>query len=350
MKKLFAITLSLAMTLSLIACGNQRTGQGSSGLTSSQSSGQSTSQSDSQEQSDPWPTRGITIICPWSAGGGSDTSIRMLVPYLEDELGVSVSVVNKTGAGGWMGWNDLLQSNPDGYTIAQVNTPTLYSGYLDPQQNRDENLDSFRFLANQVSDWGTMVIRKGDERFSTVEELLEYAKTNELLAADGGVGTNKHMITASLCEEIPDLKLVPIHQGGWSESYASLLGGHVDIGWGSVGEALSAYEAGEVDILCVFAPERSEFMPDVPTFNELELGFELLSPSDRGFALPAGVDDAVYDRLLEAFSNAIQNPQHIEDLGNMGLAVNFIGGTDYEEYVRDCEEDVMELADAMGWK
>ena len=277
-------------------------------------------------------------------------SIRLLVPYLEEELGVSVTVVNRTGANGWIAWNELLQSDPDGYTIAQLNIPTLYSGYLDPQQNRDTTLDDFQVLCNQISDWGTMVVRKGDERFSTAEELLEYAKSNELIVADNGVGTNKHILTVELMENIPELQLVPMHQSGWSDSYASLLGGHIDVGWGSVGEVLSAYEAGEVDILCVFAPERSEFMPDVPTFNELNLGCEILSPSDRGFVLPAGVDEEVYNILLEAFSNAIQNPEHIAASNEMGLEVNYIGGEEYVEYVKENEQSVRDLAGAMGWE
>ena len=346
MKKLLAAVLSIAMLISLSACSGSGTSSGqTSGGTSGSSSGGSATQSDTD-----FPTRNINILCPWSAGGGSDMSIRLLVPYLEEELGVSVTVVNRTGANGWIAWNELLQSEPDGYTIAQLNIPTLYSGYLDPQQNRDVTLDDFQVLCNQISDWGTMVVRKGDERFSTAEELLEYAKSNELIVADNGVGTNKHILTVELMENIPELKLVPMHQSGWSDSYASLLGGHIDVGWGSVGEVLSAYQAGEVDILCVFAPERSEFMPDVPTFNELNLGCEILSPSDRGFVLPAGVDEEVYNILLEAFSNAIQNPEHIEASNQMGLEVNYIGGEEYDTYVRENEQSVRDLAGAMGWE
>lgn len=345
MKKLLSLALSLAMALSLASCAGPST-------SSSTPAGSGTDQSagDAAQTSTDFPTRNINILCPWSAGGGSDMSIRLLVPYLEEELGVSVTVVNRTGANGWIAWNELLQSDPDGYTIAQLNIPTLYSGYLDPQQNRDTTLDDFQVLCNQISDWGTMVVRKGDERFSTAEELLEYAKSNELIVADNGVGTNKHILTVELMENIPELQLVPMHQSGWSDSYASLLGGHIDVGWGSVGEVLSAYEAGEVDILCVFAPERSEFMPDVPTFNELNLGCEILSPSDRGFVLPAGVDEEVYNILLEAFSNAIQNPEHIAASNEMGLEVNYIGGEEYVEYVKENEQSVRDLAGAMGWE
>ena len=62
-------------------------------------------------------------------------------------MGVSMTVVNSTGANGWIAWNDLLKADPGSYTIAQMNIPTIYSGYMDPQQNWDENLDNFALVA-----------------------------------------------------------------------------------------------------------------------------------------------------------------------------------------------------------
>jgi hypothetical protein len=135
-----------------------------------------------------WPTKSITMLVPWSAGGGSDLCVRTLMPFVEKELGVRITVVNQTGANGWIAWTELAKSKPDGYTMSQLNIPAFYSGYLDPQQKRKENLDSFLPIANQISDWGTMVIKKGDPRFSSAKELIEYAKENELLAGDAGTG------------------------------------------------------------------------------------------------------------------------------------------------------------------
>ena len=72
------------------------------------------------------PKNNITMIVPWSAGGGADIAVRPLVPYLEDDLGVRITVVNATGANGWIAWNQLLKARPDGYTIAQMNILTVY--------------------------------------------------------------------------------------------------------------------------------------------------------------------------------------------------------------------------------
>lgn len=298
---------------------------------------------------DEWPTKPITMIVPWAAGGGSDLVVRALMPYVEKELGTSVVVVNKPGVGGWLGWGELAKAAPDGYTMAQVVVPAVYSGYLDPQQARNENLDSFTFIANQSTSWATLTVRKDDPRFATLEEFVEYAKSNEVIAADSGKGSNKHMLAETLKNTIDGIQLSIIHQGGWSESYAALLGGHIDLTWATVDEARQGYEDGEIDILCVFAPERSPILPDVRTFNECGMG-EILSPSARGYMMPAGVDPSIIEKVSKAFEVSINNPEHIAQLEELSMTADYIGGEDYLQYVKDNEEIVIGLSEAMGWK
>ena len=351
MKRISALVLSIAMCMGLLAgCGQSGESSKPSGGTSGSASGAVSSSATSGGESKGWnPERAVTILVPWSAGGGSDLAVRTLVPYLEKELGVSMTVVNSTGANGWIAWNELLKADPDGYTIAQMNIPTVYSGYLDPQQNRDESLDSFAMVANEISDWGCMVVKAGDERFPDAKAFIEYAKSNELLAADNGVGTNKHLLTEALKAAVDGIQLTSVHQAGWSDSYAALLGGHIDVGWGSIGETLQAYKDGEVDILCVFATERSSLLPDVPTFNELMPEYNVTSPSDRGFALPAGVDQAVYDRWVDAMDKCINNPDFIAQMAELGQAVNYIGGEDYTAYAKEQEAAFGAFSDILGW-
>ncbi len=336
MKKIIALAAAAAMCLTLFTgCGSKSGGAGTSGSSTS---------------ADKWkPSRSVTVLVPWSAGGGSDLAVRTLVPYLEDDLGVSITVVNSTGANGWIAWNELLKADPDGYTIAQMNIPTVYSGYLDPQQNRNENLDSFALVANEISDWGCLVVKAGDTRFSDAKSFIEYGMSNELLAGDNGVGTNKHLLTENLKSQFKGLQLTSVHQAGWSDTYAALLGGHIDVGWGSIGETLQGYQDGEVDILCVFATERSSLLPDVPTFNEEMSGYDVTSPSDRGFALPAGVDQAVYDRWVKAMDNCINNPEFIQKMADLGQAVNYLGGDDYTAYAKEQEGQMAKFSEILGW-
>ena len=124
----------------------------------------------------------------------------------------------------------------------------------------------------------------------------------------------------------------------------------MDVGWGSIGEAIQAYQDGEVDILCVFATDRSSLLPDVPTFNEVMEGYDITSPSDRGFALPAGVDKAVYDRWVQAMDKAINNEEFIAKMAELGQAVNYMGGQDYTDYAKAQEANMSKFADILGWK
>ena len=295
------------------------------------------------------PKNNITMIVPWSAGGGADMSVRTLIPYLEEDLGVRINVINATGANGWIAWNQLLKAKPDGYTIGQMNIPTVYSGYLDPQQRRNVTIDNFALVANEVSDSGCLVVKKGDPRFPDVKAFVEYAKNNQVIAGDNGVGTNKHLVAVALNSKIEGMKITYLHQKGWSDTYSAILGGHVDCGWGSIGDSITAYQDGEIDLLCVFANKRSVLLPDVPTFNEMVPGYNITSPSDRGFALPGGVPQEVYDRWVKAMEKGINNPEFLEKMAKLGQAVNYMGGEDYVKYAKEQEEAMKEFSEVLGW-
>ncbi len=97
-----------------------------------------------------FPTRGLLVIVPYAAGGGSDISARLLARDFEPIFGRPVTVENRAGGGGWIGWGSLAHSKPDGYTIGYINVPNIFAGYLDKQSGggRKESLDSFTPLIN----------------------------------------------------------------------------------------------------------------------------------------------------------------------------------------------------------
>jgi tripartite-type tricarboxylate transporter receptor subunit TctC len=117
------------------------------------------------------------VIVPYAAGGGSDISARLLARDLETVLGKPVTVENRAGGGGWIGWGSLAQSQPDGYTIGYVNAPSMFAGYLDRSQGgaRKENLDSFTPPINHVVDYNMWSV-KPDSKFRTVKDVLDEAK------------------------------------------------------------------------------------------------------------------------------------------------------------------------------
>src|SRR5699024_7599652 len=159
----------------------------------------------------------ITLIVPWSAGGGTDTGTRVLQPYLEDELGVNVNVVNRTGGGGWVGWNELTNANPDGYTLAIANSPHVITGYMNPALERDKSLEDFTTLGRHVIDPDTISIRPDEDRFTNIEELVEYAQDNTLTVTATGEGTDEHIMLMNFNDKY-GTNFEPVHFEGAAES------------------------------------------------------------------------------------------------------------------------------------
>lgn len=337
--KLLAASLVVTMAFGLAACGTK------AGTTAGKDSGAAAStQSASKEK---YPTRAISIIVSYAAGGGSDLGVRAMAPFLEKELGVPVTVINKPGAGGWQGWLDLLNAKPDGYTIALINTPNLMSGYLDPSQKRKENLDSFSLIANQVTDAGAIAIRADEKRFTNMKELMEYAKKNEVTTTSTGIAGDDHVAALKLNKKF-GTKFNAIHNKGVAESITAVLGGHVDVLFANVGEVTTLYNNKEIKVLGVMNDKRAKSLPDVPTLKES--GFDgVVSWSARGFAAAKGVDEEKMKILRAAFDKVINNPDHIKKMADMGLEVDY---KDYNEYYKSLkaeEEGIKGIKDLLGW-
>lgn len=330
MKKLLALFLALVLCLSLAACSSA---ESSSGNAAAYPGGKT-----------------ITMMCPWSAGGGSDSCVRLLVPYLEEELGATITVINPTGGSGWVAWEQLLNGKADGLTITQVNWPTLMPGYLDPSFGRDYGLDDFQLLANQVTDNNVIAINKDETRFTTAEEFFEYAKNNEVTFGTTGNGSDDHILMCKLNDAL-DLNLVQVAASGWADNNAAIQGGHIDATAGNVGEVYNAVANGDMIVLCVFSEEEDPFLPGVPTFNSLGLCEQsITNSSQRGFAVKGGTDPEIVATLEAAFEKAINNPDHIAEMAELGMLIDYIGAEEYTELMKQEEQTMIGMSSIMGWE
>ena len=160
MKKIFALMTAGALALSLSAC------QASSQQTTDTTTKSADSTDTAAAKNDgSFPSETITLVCPFSAGGGTDIGARNLAQALSKVMGVNVVVENQTGSGGWVAWTDLIQGDyKDGYTIGLINH-NYAMGELDPDNPRKYNLDDVTVLANQALDYNVMAIRSNDTRF-----------------------------------------------------------------------------------------------------------------------------------------------------------------------------------------
>lgn len=316
MKKLLAIVSACALTFLLAACSS-----GGAQSTSAQSS--------PSKISDDFPGETITLVCPFSAGGGTDLGARYMATALSDQLGVNVVVENETGSGGWVAWTDLINGDySDGNTIGLINQ-NFVMGEIDPENPRDYNLDDVQLICNQALDYNVLAIRTNDDRFTDMESFLEYAKNNSVLVSAQATGiTDGDSSTAEWFNKTFGTQISVIPVDGASDSRGMFLAGDTDVLFASVSDVLSAYQSGEMKILCVFADQRSDFMPDIPTIEEAS-GQKLVAFAARGYFYPKSVDSKIVSYMTDAMMKAMQDKTYIQNMSSLGLQLDNTSGDEY---------------------
>lgn len=331
MRKMFGrfliVSLMLVLVASLAACGKSNT--------------------PAAKEKEKYPTRAITVFVNYGAGGSSDLGTRALMAVVEKDLGVPINVINKPGAGGWVGWAELLKSKPDGYTISLINTPNLITGYMDPKSNRKENIDSFALIANHVTDPGAIAIRNDEKRFTNMKELVEYAKTHVVTTTSTGITGDDHIAALKFNKKY-GTKFEAVHNRGANETITAVLGGHVDVMFANVGDVTTLHKNKEIKVLAVMDDKRSPLLSDVPTLKEL--GFDgVVSWSARGFAAPKGTDPAMIAVLTSAIERATKNPEHRKKMDEMGLQLDYQNQEGVYKSLKREEQGIVEIKDLLGW-
>jgi tripartite-type tricarboxylate transporter receptor subunit TctC len=291
-----------------------------------------------------YPERGVTLIVPYGAGGGTDVSARLLAKDLEAALGKPVTVENRAGGGGWIGWGALAKAPPDGYTIGYLNVPSIYAGYLDPAIGRPERLESFTPLSNHVTDFCIWAV-KADSPFKMLKDVIAAARSNpeKISISAFGAGGDDHIAILSMQQET-GAKFAIVHHRSTPEAKTQVLGGHLDVLAANVSEVAEDVKAGTIRLLGVMAPERSRFYPNVPTFKEQ--GFSQIWSVSRGIAAPGGLPKDVEAKLIDALKTTLTAAEHRKKAEALSLEPSVIIGADYARFLKDNEQSIKKL---MGW-
>ena len=290
-----------------------------------------------------YPEKGVTLIVAYGAGGGTDVTARLLATDLEKTLGQPVTVQNITGGGGWNGWGSIAAAKPDGYTIGYINIPNMYAGYLNPKIGRKENLDSFTTLMNHVTDYCIWAV-KADSSYKSVKDVVAAAKKNpETISMTAhGFGNDDHLAILAM-QEATGTKFKVVHNKSTAQSKAQVLGGHVDVLGGNVSEVAAEVKEGKLRVIGVMAPERSQFLPGVPTFKEQ--GFDQEWSVSRGIAAPAGLPPDVQKKLLTALETTISSKEHRAKAEKLSLSPEIVKGDAYRNFLKKTEQEIKQLMD-----
>jgi tripartite-type tricarboxylate transporter receptor subunit TctC len=271
----------------------------------------------------------------YPAGGSTDVAARIVAAIAEKELGQSIVVINKGGAGGQVGWTEMTRQKPDGYYIGFINLPALNTVILDPDRKAAFSADAFVPVINQVLDPGIIWV-KADSPYKTLKDLLEAAKKNpnKISAGTTGILSDDHLAILMVEEASPGSLFRIVHFEGGAPQMTAVLGGHVDVAFDNVGTVFRRIRTGEVRALAVMDTQRSRFLPEVQTMPEL--GYPtVISSSTRGIAVPKGTPPAVIKRLEQALKKAMEDPEHVKKMEDAGLALRVMVGEEYASYYRE---------------
>ena len=271
-----------------------------------------------------YPSKPITFICPYAAGGGSDQRSRQIGRFISSALGVPVLVENKPGAGGNIGTDFIAKAKPDGYVIGMGNfAPLAVNAAMFPKMTFDPAKDLTLICLIEKGPLVLMV--RPDSPFKSVKDVIQAAKANpgKLSFASGGLGGSHHL-SGELFESISKISMTHVPYRSGALATTDLLGGQVDMMFEQLYSAAPNMEAKKLRALAITSTKRSPLFPELPTMIEAGVpGFEV--ENWQGLIAPAGTPQAIVTLLNGVVNKALQDPVIRKQMLGQGNEV--MGGT-----------------------
>lgn len=265
-----------------------------------------------------YPTRSITMVVPFSAGGPTDVLARILGQRMSRSLGQQIIVENVTGAGGTLGAARAAKAAPDGYTMVMGNLGThaasvgLYKNLAyDPRTSFEPVM-----LASTTP---MVLLVKKDLPVKTLQDVTALARTRQLTCGNAGVGSISHL-TMLLFDKRAQIKVQHVPYRGLSQAMNDLLGGQIDLMFDQVISASPHIATGDVRPIAVTGVTRAAAIPDVPTAAEAGLP-ELDTTAWSALFVPKGTPAAIVSRLNMAMDEAMNDKDVVARLAQLGSDV-----------------------------
>lgn len=279
-------------------------------------------------QAQQFPTRPVTLIVPWPAGGGTDIAMRALALATEKHLGGPIVIENRPGVGGTLGPGGMAASaRPDGYTVAQLPITVFRTPYM--QKTNFDPAKDFTYVIHLTGYTFGVVVRE-EAPWKTFQELIDYARANPGKVNYGtpGTGTSPH-ITMEQIAKRTGIKWTQVPFKGGADNMNSLLGGHIDASADSTGWA-ELVNAGKFRLLVTWGAERTKNWPNVPTLKEV--GIDMISNSPFGIGGPKGMDPAVVKVLHDAFKKGAEEQSYKDTIAKLDMEAHYMNTADYHAF------------------
>ncbi|MFH0997201.1 MAG: tripartite tricarboxylate transporter substrate-binding protein [Pseudomonadota bacterium] len=272
-----------------------------------------------QANAEEYPSKVVTVIVPFSAGGPSDTVARLLAQTMSASLKTQLIVENVAGAGGTIGAARVAEAKPDGYTlfvhhIGHATAPALY------RKLTYNPITDFEPIG-LINDGAMTLVSRKDFPVKSLTELITYVKVNKdkINLANAGVGSASHLAGLLFMSAIEtDLTTIPYK--GTGPAMNDLLGGQVDFMIDQTTNTTSHIKAGKIQVYAVTTPQRLPSLPEVPTMDEAGLPNFKMTVWHALYA-PKGTPKVIIDRLSKALQDALKDPNLKQRYAELGAEV-----------------------------
>ena len=293
-----------------------------------------------QSQPASWPTRTVTVVVGFEAGGVTDVLARLISRNLSEEMGQTFIVENKGGAGGTLAANYVAHAAPDGYTL-------LFAAA--PQMLATPKIQSVKFDAaadfTPISPVGAnsfVLVIKPSIPAKTIPDFVAYAKAHPITYGSPGAGTITHLLSALFISRagIQSATHVPFRGGG--QALTALLAGQIDMYFSPIGNVLPYANSNQITLLGVATQQRLAQLPNIPTIGEFYPNTVL--PSWNGFMAPAKTPKDVVDRLSRSLVTMVKNSDTAAAIAKLGVEAQ---AESPQEFSAHLKSDSLQFDDAI---
>lgn len=297
-----------------------------------------------QAQASSWPTRTVTVVVPFAAGGFTDILARLVSKHMSEKFGQPVIVENRAGAAGAIAANYVAAAAPDGYTLFFASASQISVAPLWQKVSYDPN------AFEPVAIFGTIPFLMGVKAslpVKTVAEFVAYAKANpgKLNYATAGQGSTSHLIGAGFTA-MTGIDMVHVPFKGSAPVTAALVQGTIETAFGGVSEMAAQMSNESVRIIAISAKERLPSLPDIPTIAETYPGFSL--ETWNGFVAPRGTPKDIIDKVSQATIEAAKSPEIAKRLLDLGIAATTTTPEEMAAVIKSDKTKYSEILKAAG--
>lgn len=269
--------------------------------------------------SETYPSRPLTMVLPFSAGGPTDALMRIVTAKMQDLLGQSIIIENVTGAAGTLGVGRVARAAADGYTISvgPMNSHVLTGAIYRLPFDLRRDFEPVALLASNPS----VVVSKKEVPARDLKELIAWVKANpdRVLAGTSGAGSATHL-GGILFENLTDTHLQFVPYRGTAPSMQALVAGQIDLIFDQLSSSLPQLQEGTIRSYAVMSKSRAAAAPDIPTVDEAGLP-GLYLPVWNGMWVPRGTPKPVIDKLNGAVVESLDDPMVRKRLTDLGLEI-----------------------------